>query len=255
MKFNFNPLKQKLLPVAICFFLFTSKSFSQSGVQITYYDATQQNFVVDTTGKLYFDATSVFIVSTNAATPTSIPLSIIRKITFTSATLPLNLVDFSAKSEKDKVYLNWITENEINTAYFIVQKSVNGTEYENIGQVKAANNTSKSNYSFTDEKPQTGVSYYRLKQVDTDGKFTYSKVVSVNRTIAENITLFPNPASNYLVIKGTSTERLDVKVYSATGQLMLKGNYTSGEQIAINKLTPGMYVAMINNKAYKLIKQ
>lgn len=247
--------KQKLLAAAVCFFLFAARGNAQTGILVTYYNGTEQAYSVATSGKLYFESSNLQIVLTDAATPVSIPVSIIRKITFLPAALPLRMVDFTLLNEKAQVALSWKTENEVNTSHFVIERSVDGINYESIGLVAAFNNTIAGSYSFADQAPKTGTSYYRLKQVDADGKYEYSKVLTVKRTTTDIITLLPNPATDYIRINSTTTERLNVKIYSADGRLMITGTYTTGEQISIGKLTPGMYVATINDKTYKLIKQ
>ena len=257
MTCNFTCIKRKLPVLAVSVLLFAGRVFSQTGIVVTYYDGSQQGYSITTSGKLYFGNGNLQILPTDASTTVSIPVSIIRKITFSSVSsspLPLRMVDFSISSEKAQVVLSWQTENEVNTAHFDVERSVDGTNYESIGQVFSLHNSMGGNYNFTDQFPKTGISYYRLKQVDADGEYTYSKVLTVKRTTSGIITLLPNPATGYIRILSTSTERLQVKIYSSDGRLMITGMYTPGEQISISKLTPGMYMAIINDKTYKLIK-
>ena len=254
MKVNFISSKQRLLLLAICCFLFASRAGAQTGILVTYYNGTQQGYSVATTGKLYFDNGNLQIAIDATTTPMSIPVAIIRKITFTNGSLPLRWVSFTLSNEKAQVTLNWKTENEVNTSHFEIERSTDGTSYESIGKV-AANNSTSSSYSFADQSPKTGISYYRLKQVDADGKYVYSTILTVSRTTSSTITLLPNPASDFIKISSSTTEKLSVKIYAADGKLMITGSYTSGEQISISQLATGMYVAFIDGKPYKLIKQ
>lgn len=254
MKISSCYLKQRLLAIAVSCFLFAARGKSQTGILVTYYNGSQQGYSVATSGKLYFENSNLQIVLTGASTPVSIPVSIIRKITFSASPLPLRMVDFTFFNEKAQVTLSWKTENEVNTTHFVIEKSVNGTNYESIGQVASFNSSTGGSYHFADAFPKTGVSYYRLKQVDADGKYEYSKVLTVKRITSDIITLLPNPATGYFKINSTTTEQLHVKIYASDGRLMISGSYTPGEQISISKLTPGMYMATINDKTYKLIK-
>ncbi len=254
MNIHSSFFKHKLLLFAVGLLFFAGRGFSQTGILVTYYNGTQQGYSVTTSGKLYFENSNLLIAVTDVSTPVSIPVSIIQKITFSNSSLPLRWVSFTLTNEKAQVKLNWKTENEVNTSHFIIERSVDGSTYESIGQV-AANNGTSSSYSFTDVSPKTGISYYRLKQIDADGKYVYSTVLTVNRTTANTITLLPNPASDFIKINSTTAEKLSVKIYAADGKLMITGNYASGEQISISKLTTGMYVAFIDGKPYKLIKQ
>ncbi len=96
------------------------------------------------------------------------------------APLPVELLYFSAKLKEKTVLLNWSTASEINNAYFEVQRSRNNEVFETIDIVNGAgNSTSVNSYTAADESPYEGVSYYRLRQVDYDGKFDFSQVVPV----------------------------------------------------------------------------
>lgn len=249
--------KQKWLIISVCCLLFAVRLAAQTAVSVTYYNGTEQGYPVSASGKLYFENGNLQIISTAASTPVSIPVDIIRKISFSNSALPLPLrmVDFTVSSEKAQVVLSWKTANEVNTSYFVIERSSAGAAYEKIGQVTSVNSVAGSNYSFADQYPQTGVSYYRLKQVDADGKWEYSKILTVNRTTSSSITLLPNPAGDYIRINSAATERLNVKIYSSDSRLVLAGIYTPGEQISVSKLTPGMYTAIINDKTYKFIKR
>jgi hypothetical protein len=165
------------------------------------------------------------------------------------------MVDFTISNEKTQVSLLWSTENEVNTSQFIIERSNDGKSFESIGTVTAANKTGTNKYSFIDKSPLLKTSYYRLQQLDKDGKFTYSKIVSVNRNEIKEVTILPNPATQYFSLNTATNEKLNVQIFSVAGKLIKSGKYSSGEQISVADFTNGMYVVMINNKAYKLIKQ
>lgn len=94
--------------------------------------------------------------------------------------LPIKLLSFDAKVNVGKVILSWITVTEINNDYFTVERSANGTEFSSVGQIAGTgNSTVNISYSITDASPINGFSYYRLKQTDFDGRFTYSSVMPV----------------------------------------------------------------------------
>ena len=248
--------KRRLLAVAVCFFLSATGAKAQTGILVTYYDGSQQGYPIATSGKLYFENGNLQIVPTGAAATVSIPVSIIRKITFASSasTLPLRMINFAISNEKSQVTLSWKTENEVNTSHFDIERSTDGNNYESIGQVASLHVLAGGNYTFADQFPKTGVGYYRLKQVDADGKYEYSNVLTVKRTKSDIITLLPNPATDYFKINSPTTERLHVQIHSSDGRLMIAGIYTTGEQIAIGRLKPGMYTVIVNEKTYKLIK-
>jgi hypothetical protein len=119
--------------------------------------------------------------------------------------LPIELLSFTAQQNGSVVDLNWETVSEINNDYFTIERSEDAIDFETIATVGGAGNSSnKLNYGITDFAPLLGVSYYRLKQTDYDGKYEFSNIEAVNFTGEEkngepSILIFPNPS------KGSST--------------------------------------------------
>ena len=113
--------------------------------------------------------------------------------------LPINLIEFIGTKSNEDVLLNWATASELNNKYFAVERSFDGSNFIEIGKVKGAMNSNVSNsYSFTDKEVQllnTKIVYYRLKQVDANGEFGYSKTVNVKYDVTTNHTVIvaPNP--------------------------------------------------------------
>jgi hypothetical protein len=96
-------------------------------------------------------------------------------------TLPVELVDFSARAVGDEVQVNWSTASEINNDYFTLERSTDGENFEPIQQLDGAgNSTELIYYACVDKEPLPGVSYYRLRQTDYDGKYSYSEIKAVN---------------------------------------------------------------------------
>lgn len=115
--------------------------------------------------------------------------------------LPVEMLSFTAESSRklsgeNVVYVNWSTASEQNSDYFIVQRSKDGIVFNEAGRVTAAgNSTTVKNYFLSDYEPYSGVSYYRLKQVDNDGKFKISSVVAVRFNDPGEISVYPNPTT------------------------------------------------------------
>ena len=103
------------------------------------------------------------------------------QIFLNGCTLPVTLLDFSAKTIGKQIAINWQTSTELNTANFIIQRSTDGSTFTDIGTVKAIGSGANS-YSFTDKTPTNGINYYRLKSVDKDGSLSFSKIVSASLT-------------------------------------------------------------------------
>ena len=109
--------------------------------------------------------------------------------------MPVEFVSFEGKAVGTKVQLNWATSLERNADRFEVERSQNATEFGSIGQVRATGeSTQKQAYGFTDEQAQSGVNYYRLRQVDRDGSVQFSRIIAVTmRPEAPAIRVLGNP--------------------------------------------------------------
>lgn len=112
--------------------------------------------------------------------------------------LPVEYISFSAKKKNEKVLLSWQTASEYNNAYFELERSIDGRNFESLGSVKGAGNSHELlDYSFMDTSPRIGINYYRLKQIDYDGKYEYSELRSVIFDSEKDIiSLYPNPILN-----------------------------------------------------------
>jgi hypothetical protein len=160
--------------------------------------------------------------------------------------LPLRFISFTAKQEANDVRLNWVTDNEINTSHFDVERSSDGVRYEKIGQVASANTGGTHNYSFTDAQPLQGTSYYRLKQVDINGSFEYSSVQRVVKNTSKEIIVLANPVASQLqlrnVVQGTRLIIVD-----ATGRQVMAQTW-NGQPINVQHLPSGIYnIALSQN--------
>lgn len=110
--------------------------------------------------------------------------------------LPIELISFTAHVNNDEVTIKWITATEINNDYFTIERSSDIKNWEVITTLNGAGNSTQIiEYYEVDYSPLSGISYYRLKQTDYDGKYTYSNVVPVKyeNTTQGNMNLFPNP--------------------------------------------------------------
>lgn len=135
--------------------------------------------------------------------------------------LPVELLYFDANKDGSNVRCNWTTATEINNDYFAVERSKNGTVFEQIGTVQGANNSNSIlYYVFYDEHPYTGLSYYRLRQVDFDGTYSYSNIVAVYFGALEIINIWPNPAQDEVTIAiGVSQNtKATAEVFNSLGQ-------------------------------------
>ncbi|MFY8128388.1 MAG: LamG-like jellyroll fold domain-containing protein, partial [Chitinophagaceae bacterium] len=118
----------------------------------------------------------------------------------TLGTVPLKVIAFVATKKENNTFLKWITENEVNSNYTNVESSKNGLEWDVVGKVKNNNTASKHEYSFTHVLTNSYLSaptlYYRLQQVDFDGKYSYSEVRTIKQTAKGELSIYPNPLNN-----------------------------------------------------------
>ncbi|MFM9951660.1 MAG: T9SS type A sorting domain-containing protein [Saprospiraceae bacterium] len=167
--------------------------------------------------------------------------------------LPIELVSFTATPKSKTVQLDWRTASELNNAFFEIERSSNGRDFENIGKVAGAGTSqTPHNYEFTDLLPLNDWNYYRLRQVDFDGQFSFSPVEAVfmGKSGAEiRLLVFPNPANNELNLK---TDRLlqagdRIEIYDYTGRQVLNVSASDAVSapIAVSQLPAGTYIVRL----------
>jgi len=138
--------------------------------------------------------------------------------------LPIGLTRFTATKQGSKIKLQWTTESEINNNYFTVEKSLDGLNFETLCTVKGVGNSSSPlNYEAEDEHPFTGLNYYRLKQIDFNGSYSYSNVVSCRATGTGMMSVQrvdPNPVQSFATITLDISDDEDVsfQLFNTQGQ-------------------------------------
>jgi hypothetical protein len=168
--------------------------------------------------------------------------------------LPINLLSFDAKANKQKqVDVYWQTAAEIDNDYFTVERSKDGIHFETVTIVKGAgNSTMQRNYQALDENPWRGISYYRLKQTDYDGKFNYTGSVSVIIKDGSGIDFvaYPNPANDVLNIisTGSTGSEAELTIYDAMNKMVMqkKMNTETLNQVDVSNLAEGVYTCSLN---------
>lgn len=191
-----------------------------------------------------------------ASATQSLPLTIV---------LPLELIDFSGKENKDNIQLNWQTANERNVSYFSIEKSSDATDkFIGIGEVKATGNTATPQYySLLDAQPSR-LNYYRLKMVDNDGTFQYSKTISFEgkNKSKDNIAFYPNPATHVLhvLLNTENYHTATVSLLDITGKVIVTQSKIGGNQPFVLNVAPfnaGIYTAIViidgNKSLHKVV--
>ena len=180
-----------------------------------------------------------------------------------STPFPVKWLTFTGrKNENNTVLLQWSTASEINNDHFEIERSINGIEYNVIGKMNAATGSGEQHYLYNDNKPTYGVNYYRLKQVDKDGKFTYSKIVKVivSKSGVQYL-VYPNPTVDKSIVRMfTDMNNVTIRLNDALGKVVYKNSIAvvkAGEEIEIpvKGYGKGVYVLSINTDSSSHIEK
>jgi len=184
--------------------------------------------------------------------------------TYSGPILPVELLDLMGYVADNTTILKWttLTEKELNS--FEVERSDDGVVFKNIGTVKAVGNASiTNNYSYIDYTSFNEVKYYRLKQMDMNGKFSYSKTISIHNNLkSDEIGIFPNPVSDLLILqsKGINKKSLDLELMNINGQIVKRHQFLQGSTICYmetKNIANGTYFLSLSDgttkKAFKVI--
>jgi hypothetical protein len=166
--------------------------------------------------------------------------------------LPVVLANFNAVLAGKVVNLSWETLEEVNSDHFGIERSADASHWQNIGTVAAKGFSSiQASYVFTDQAPSNGVSYYRLQIVDRDGKFKYSQVRAVRTSLVNGLSVFPNPANDFVGVSlgNDVTGDLTIRLVNLSGQLLeeRKLSHAGGTTVtfSLQSYPQGNYVLQI----------
>ncbi|MEM6967422.1 MAG: T9SS type A sorting domain-containing protein [Bacteroidota bacterium] len=179
--------------------------------------------------------------------------------------LPIDLTYFRARyiERSNNINLAWQTASEENNDFFTIEKSRDGINFQFLEEISGAGTSVQVlNYSTSDDNPYQGINYYRLKQTDFDGAFEYSEIqtVHVKENNAVNVSIFPNPATEYVTIElknmlenNTIPNDLQtsIQVFDNNGRLVLQPQLTEGNSthtFSINQLSNGIYWVRIMDR-------
>lgn len=199
------------------------------------------------------------------ATTASDHLPVVSRFSF-AGVVPVSITNLNALARSNDVLIKWKTASELNSDYFIVEKSTDARRFTVLSSVTATRSANGASYEAVDPTPVPGRNFYRLKQVDNDGRAVYSGVVSVlyGGSLNHDITLYPNPVSDFVNISTPSTgDYYKAKLIHTTGQVRFtfSGNlYQLNQQMnkQLQFMMPGIYILQVNNglttKNLKFIK-
>lgn len=216
-----------------------------------------------------FNPQNVFTPS-NYYTYTALPASVVKvvvpmyagadKIDWFPEALPLDLLAFDAKKSgtatNPTVAVTWKTTNEVNTEKFEVLRRTDNNDFQVVNTQVSKNTAGVHDYSFVDQLPLAGKSYYQLKQYDKDGKFTTSDVKLVNiAALTTAFEVYPNPADGWVTVKHEAlTTDAEVVVADLQGRKQFSQKVKKGEgstKINLSSLSSGMYLVSLTSEGKK----
>ncbi len=204
--------------------------------------------------------TGVILRQGTAANKVGVTVDAIHAGTTWSTIIPVELVDFQAHKENKSTKLVWQTATELNNSHYDIERSSEGKTFEKIGKTMGLGNSQQSrSYTFMDEKPNNGINYYRLRQVDLDGKATISKTVTVNFDHKTALKIYPSLANDKINIDIHAIEGVsNLSVINASGQVVKseKVQITEGSlSLNINDLPNGIYFIELSSKIGKWMER
>jgi hypothetical protein len=171
--------------------------------------------------------------------------------------LPVKLINFIAKADAKTSNLAWQTASELNNEKFIIERADDSGNFISIGEVKGnGNSNSILSYSFKDFDPQNGNNYYRLKQVDFNGKFEYSDMKVINFSLNQvEVSFYPNPATDFINFSN-SVNIKEIKIFNTAGKLMVSKTSDLDRIKITDEFNSGLYFIHIqlNNAEVKTSK-
>nr|WP_295923892.1 T9SS type A sorting domain-containing protein [uncultured Dyadobacter sp.] len=209
---------------------------SQSIITSTFVGSAGETFSIPTRAQSTVSFTGAGNLKTAVQTYVNAGACVV--YTYEAGALPVKLASFDANREGQVASLSWTTTEELGSDRFEIQRSTDGKQWASIGSVKAVGTTRTLNkYSFSDQDPVNGQNLYRLKMVDLDSTFAYSKMTSL--TFAKPLSIYPNPAANTLHVRGVSAEVAQVLIYDLAGRLMKQS--VAKAEVDVRSLPQGLY--------------
>ncbi len=174
-----------------------------------------------------------------------------------AAVLPIKLKVFRGLVKENANQLLWITELEVNSDYFLVEKSTDGVNFSSIGKISTrSKGLGEENYDFTDNTIEKNINYYRLKQVDKDGSFEYSAIIVLKNVKKQTVKVGPNPTKGLLSVdlESNQDDILCLKVINISGQVIkvLNINLLQGKNyfsINLEDLPKGAYNFLMESES------
>ena len=167
-----------------------------------------------------------------------------------SNVLPVTLIRFTAAKLEEAVALNWSTSSEMNSDFFGIERSNDGKSWKTLNKVNASGETDKvvTSYSYLDTSPVNGENLYRLKMVDRDNTFAYSRIVNINSNSEPFFNIFPNPVSEKLNIHTDDWAQIKkIEILNVSGQIVYDSYLNPEAEINVEDYPAGMYFVRLTH--------
>ncbi len=173
--------------------------------------------------------------------------------------LPVSLIFFQVKTDKDFVWMNWATESELNFDYFSVERSLDAISFQEIGRVQGHGTTrERHDYEFTDVMPVVGKLYYRLKTVDFDGYTEYFNIAAVEFAQQKSFKIYPNPVVDNkinFVLNFDAQQGTEIRATDLSGGEVFRFPVSENQFSLPISLNPGTYLFKIYSEGYSEVKR
>ncbi len=166
-----------------------------------------------------------------------------------SIPLPIELLEFEVFQEGENVVAKWTTVSELNNDFFTLERSTDGHNWVPINEIDGAGTTNQMrSYQTIDNQPMRGLTYYRLKQTDFDGQFSYSDVKMIEIQFIDVIRIYPNPSNGIFNVSGVNSNEIIFSVFNILGQQVpFTINEDQGIQLDLSNEPAGVYIIKVKD--------
>jgi hypothetical protein len=155
-----------------------------------------------------------------------------------------------AKQDQKTTQLTWSVSNQTANDKFIIEHSLNAKDFLPIGEIKGdGNHTTERHYEYTHRTPSPGINYYRIKQIDVDGKYSYSNMANVPyKGDGETIKVYPNPSSAHItVVVQDRHKNRSIQIYNSIGLFIKEASIDNSNRVNVSDLPQGVYYIRLKN--------
>ncbi|MBK9151534.1 MAG: T9SS type A sorting domain-containing protein [Saprospiraceae bacterium] len=163
--------------------------------------------------------------------------------------MPVTFNSFELTKSLNNAMISFSTASETNNSHFNIERSGDGRKFHSIGEIKGAGDSREErHYYFTDEKPLPGTNYYRIRQTDYDGTYSFSEIKAVRFALAPAFDINPKQTEGRLWID-TDIENYDLQIFGSDGRVMYSSQkLSSAQSIDLNHLKPGIYYLKLTHQ-------